>query len=315
MIRAMLLSILLLGIGGSAGAVEVVFKQTAEVNDAAVRLGDIAVFGEKTPLSEALATITVEQAPPPGETVVLRAQAIQHALLTGKAVPEETAWSGSPAITVRRLATTIDAERIMALIADYIHDQQKNLPEAKVAFLPAALPLPFHLPTGELATEVIPSNPGILGSSRFSLIFRIDDQVVKNMSVRGRVEATADIVVASQILPRGSILRPEMLSVAPADISNLSAPHFEPNDLVGKLLTRSLKAGSPILGGMVESLPVVRRGEKVKMVLNSGPLHLTASGFAHTDGRLDEMIRVQNLSSNKLVYCRVAAPGVVEVLL
>ncbi len=313
--RLFFIILLLLGLYRTTGATEIIFKQTAEVGDDSVRLGDVALFDEKTPLTEALATLTVGQAPPPGETVVLRAQAIQHILLVGKAVPEDFSWSGSPAITVRRLATTVDPERIMAAIADFIREQQKNLPEATVKFTPASLPLPFHLPTGDLAIEVIPSNPGILGSSRFSLIFRVNDQVVKNMSVRGKVEATANIVVAAQAMPKGSILKPEMLALASADISELPAPQFDPNDLVGKLLTRNLKAGTPVLAGMVESLPVVRRGEKVRMVLTSGALHLTATGFAHSDGRQDETIQVQNLNSNKLVYCRVAAPGVVEVLL
>ena len=314
-IRLFLVIFLLFGLYRTTGAAEIVFKQAAEVGDGVIRLGDVAEFDEKSQLTEALATLTVGQAPPPGEAVVLRAQAIRQALLAGRAVPEDIAWSGSPAITVKRQAATIGQDEILAAIADYIREQRRNLPEAEVKFIPVALPLPFHLPTGDLAIEVIPSNPGILGSSRFSLIFRVDGQVVKNMSVRGKVEAIADIVVAGQALPKGSILRPEMLALAPADISELAAPQFDPNDLLGMKLTRNLRAGSPVLAGMVESLPVVRRGEKVKMVLTSGALHLTATGLAHSDGRIDEMIRVQNLSSNKLIYCRVAAPGIVEVLL
>ena len=315
MIKVMLIVLLIFGLCRTTGATEIIFKQTADVDDAVIRLGDVANLGEKTELTQALATLTVGQAPPPGEPIVLRAQTIQHALLTGKAVPEDTAWSGSPAITVNRLGVTIGPDRIMTIIADYIHDQKKNLPEAEVKFIPTSLPLPFQLPKGELATEVIPSNPGILGSSRFSLIFRVGNEVVKNMSVRGKIEAIANVVVTGQALPKGSILKPELLSTAPTDISDLVAPQFEPNDLTGMKLTRSLRAGSPVLAGMVESLPVVRRGEKVKIFLNSGSMHISATGFAFTDGRIDEMIRVQNLSSNKLIYCRVAAPGLVEVLL
>jgi flagella basal body P-ring formation protein FlgA len=311
------LLILLLGFGfcGTAGALEISMKHTSEVNDSVIRLGDVANFDEKSQLSEALATLTVGSAPPPGESIVFRAKSIQQALLASKAVPEDITWSGSPAVTVNRQGATVGPEQIMSFIAGYIRDQKKNLPEAEVKFVPEALPLPFQVPVGDLAVEVIPANPGILGSSRFSLIFRIGNQVVKNMSVRGKVEAIARVVVTSESLQKGTILKAESLTTAPTDISELAAPQYDPAELVGMKLNRSLRAGIPVLAGMVETLPVVHRGDKVKIVLNSGAMHVTATGVAAADGRITDMIRVQNISSNKLIYCRVNAPGLVEVLL
>jgi flagella basal body P-ring formation protein FlgA len=66
---------------------------------------------------------------------------------------------------------------------------------------------------------------------------------------------------------------------------------------------------------MVKALPVVRSGERVKIIITSGSMILTATGLAYSDGQINQMIRVQNLRSRKIVYCRVAAPGLVEVLL
>ena len=51
------------------------------------------------------------------------------------------------------------------------------------------------------------------------------------------------------------------------------------------------------------------------MVINHGSMHLSTVGIARNNGRQDQMIRVQNINSNKIVYCRVAAPGLVEVVL
>ena len=315
MTRVFLIVLLLSFSPHTTGAAEIIFKQTAEVSDTVIHLGDIASFNEETGLTVALASQIIGQAPSPGEAIVLRSLTLKQNLLAGKNVPEETTWSGSPSITVTRKGITVGPERIQAIIAEYLLGQKKNLPEAEVRFIPSSLPLPFVLPTGELSYEVIPSNPAILGSSRFSIIFRVDNDVAKNMSVRGQIEAIANVVVTAQALKRGTILKPQDLTMAPMDISDLNNPQFEPADLLEMKLTKSLRAGTPVLAGMVESLPVVRRGEKVKIVINSGALHVSATGFAFTDGRLDEMIRVQNISSNKLVYCRVAAPGLVEVIL
>jgi flagella basal body P-ring formation protein FlgA len=51
------------------------------------------------------------------------------------------------------------------------------------------------------------------------------------------------------------------------------------------------------------------------MIVETGVMHLTATGFAHSDGKLDQTIKVQNINSNKTVHGRVTGPGVVEVLL
>jgi len=306
---------MILSLVQTAGALEITFKKSCSVDDSVIRLGDVAGFDEETEMSRALASQIVGQAPAPGEKISLHSLDVKELLVAGQSLPRDIHWMGSPDVSVARLGETIGAEKIKAIIAEYLKNNQNNLPEAEVRFIPSALPLPFTLPRGELSQEVIPSNPAILGSSRIAIIFRVDGKVVKNMSVRGNIEALAEVVVAAGALKRGDILSPRDLTIQVMDIGSLDNPGLDLKDLVGKKLQRTLRAGSPVLLSMVEALPVVRRGERVKMVINSGALHLTATGLAHSDGALDQMIRVQNISSNKTVYCRVAAPGLVEVML
>lgn len=313
--KVILILCLLIGSVLSANALEISFKANGAVDEATIRLGDLADFDQQTEMARALATLPVGQAPSPGEKSSLRAMDIKEFVLSSQKLPSDIRWTGSPIITVLRNGITIGPDKIQKIIANFIKKNQSQLPEAEIRFIPDSLPLPFTLPIGELSYEVTPSNPGILGSSRLSIIFRIDDTVVKNMSVRGEIEALAQIVVCTGSLKRGEILRPQDLKTALMDISSIDNPGFEPDDFIGKKLQRSLRAGSPVLLSMVEALPIVRRGERVKIEINSGPLHLTATGLAGSDGALDEMIQVRNINSNKMVYCRVAAPGLVEVIL
>ncbi len=313
--KVIIILCLLFGSVQLADALDITFKQNGSVDDSVIRLGDIVSFDQQTEMAKALATQPVGQAPAPGETISLSSVSIKEHLAASQTLPQDIQWTGSPTVTVLRSGIGIGPEQIQTIIADYIKKNQNNLPEAEIRFVPESLPLPFTLPTGDLSYEVTPSNPSILGSSRFSIIFRVNNTVVKNMSVRGKIEALAQVVVCAGNLNRGEILRPQHLQTALMDISSIETPSFEPNDLIGKKLKRSLRAGSPVLLSMVETLPIVRRGERVKIVINSGPLHLTATGLANSDGAMDEMIRVRNISSNKTIYCRVAAPGLVEVIL
>ena len=313
--KVLLILLLIIGLVQTADALEITFKANGSIDDSVIRLGDIVTFNKETEMARALATLIVEQAPAPGNKCSLRSEDIIDYLVSSQSLPQDILWKGSPTITVLRSSITVGPERIQTIIAEYLQDNQNNLPDAEIRFVPSSLPLPFTLPTGDLTHEIIPSKPGILGSSRFSIIFRVNDNVVKNMSIRGKLEALADVVVSTGPLKKRQILRPEHLTTTLMDIGSKGNPILDPNDLIGKKLKKSLRSGSPILLSMVETQPLVQRGERVKIVINSGSLHLTATGVARSDGIQDQMIRVQNINSNKIVHCRVAAPGLVEVML
>lgn len=298
-----------------AFSAEITLISKAEVSGSVIRLGDIADFNLESSIAEALASVLVGQAPPPGEKLSIRSINIKRNLIKTKKVPLHLNWEGPGTVVVHRTGMKFDAERVQEIINEYLANNSAIFPDAKISFTPQSLPLPFFLPLGKLVYEVVPSHPGIIGSSRFSIIFKVDNSVVKNMSVRGKLEVLGEVVVAAHSLKRGSLLRPRDLTTAIIDLGRSLDIARDPAELVGKKLKKSVQAGSPITQKIVESLPIIYRGQKVKIVLSTGSLFLTATGLAHSDGKLEEMIRVQNLSSNKILYCRVAAPGLVEVML
>lgn len=298
-----------------AQAFDVTFKKTATVDDKLVTLGDVATISGLSEIEQSLLTIPVANSPAPGEKAFLRSVNIKKYLSSSQTLPEDINWNGSSSVAVTRSGTTINAQQMLRYISDYFRSQEDSLPLAVIRFIPSSHPLPFTLPKGELSCDVIPSNPGILSSSRFSLIFRVNDRVVKNMSIRGRVEARANIITTAIPVKKGTILTPRHIKETVMDISELKDPGFSVDEFLGKKIKRSLRAGSPIKVSMVESLPVIHRGEKVKIVIQSGSMLLTATGLAHSDGKINELIRVQNLNSSKVVFGRVTAPGIVEVIL
>jgi flagellar basal body P-ring formation protein FlgA len=315
MTQFLLTIIILLGCIESSLALEITFLKSAQVDDAVVRLGDVAKFDQQTPMASALATQPVGQAPTPGSSLVLRSQNIKQYLVSNQSIiGEDISWSGAPSINVTRQGIVIDQDRVQAIIAEFL-SKSKNLPKAEIRFIPSSLPLPFAIPKGELSCEVIPSNPGIISSSSFSLIFKVNGNVVKNMSVRGKLEVLAKIIVAAEPLKKGLIIKPQHLKSAVIDINEIANPESDPHQLIGMQLNRNLGVDTPVLASMVEALPVVKRGQRVKIIAESGTLHLTATGFAQSDGKIDQVIKVQNIQSTKTVYGKVTSPGIVEVLL
>lgn len=207
----------------------------------------------------------------------------------------------------------VTPEQVRSFLEDYLLSKQAFLPQARVGFRILELPEAFQVPAGQLSCDIHPSDPKILGSRRFTLIFRVDGQVVKNTAVRGELEAIAPVVIAAGELRRGTILAQSDLNVAELDLAGIRNPCSDPAELIGKKLKRSVRLGDPIDRQMVEFPPVIKRGELVTLTARKGALVLSATGVAREDGNAGETITVRNNASQKDVQARVVSPGAVDV--
>jgi flagellar basal body P-ring formation protein FlgA len=83
--------------------------------------------------------------------------------------------------------------------------------------------------------------------------------------------------------------------------------------LQGHRLKRSLPAGTALTVDMLVPDVVVRRGQQVTLIAASGPVEIRAQGHALTEGGVADRVRVQNMSSLKVVEGVVESDSVVRV--
>ncbi len=297
----------------SSMALEITFSPKAEVTTSFICLGDVAEFSEDSPLAIALATKHITVSPKAGKSASLNTAEIITNINKKSALDSSIQWKGPPVINVTRKGITIGPADIESSIAEYLEEKSNDLPIADYLFVPREFPLPFMVPTGELSVDVIPATPKVLGSRRFSLVYKIDNKTVKNISIRGTLEALASVAVLTQNVKRGAILNPAMVELQTKDLSKLRAPCTNLREVLGKRLTRSLRSGSILDLSSIDFPPLIHKGQFVKMVVNHNGMYLTASGIASMNGKLNQTIRVLNTGSRKEIFCRVAAPGIVEV--
>lgn len=304
-----LLLFLLLGASG-ASAQEISLRADALVADAMVTLGDLAELDEDT---APFAALQLMRSPDPGQERVLSAALIRQALLQRAPELNQATWAGAQTVTVRRDGLVIDQPALEQLLSGYLKANRERLPKARIAFKNMQFPPSFVLPKGKLVTEVIPADSRILGSRRFTVIFRVDGQVVRNLSLRGELEALAPVVVAAADLDRGTVLREADLNLVEMDLTSLRNPCLDPGAVLGQKLKRPVRQGTPLDPATVEMPPVISRGETVTILLSRGALSLTARGQALESGLQDETIRVRNNDSQRDISGRVVEPGVVIV--
>lgn len=315
MVRSILLICLFCMAAIPCYGLEITFRQTAEVDAVAIKLGDIADFDSKSEFARAMASRTVGQTGQPGQDVTIDTAALIRQIAGSSDLPADLMWSGASTVTVHRKSITIGPDKIQEILDDYFTSRSAEMPPADTRFIIDALPVPFALPTGELKWDVIPSDPDIIGSNRISIIFSVDGKVRKNMSVHGRFEALAPVAVATVQLAKGTLIEENHVTMVTKDITKFSAPCLNPAELKGKIVTRTIRQGALIEMSAVQQPAVIRKGEMVKIVLNRGNLFLSTQGVAKSNGAMNEMIKVQNVNSNKILNCRVSAAGIVEVVL
>lgn len=314
--RTTLTLIYLLLLSVPAMATDITFAPGSIISNDTITLSDIASFSDTSPLARALGSQIVGSAPDPGRIQALDAREIIKKIQKLNNINlAEINWTGSAIITVARESTTISYEKIEQIITDYITENLHRLPEADISFIPDSQPLPFQIQTGSLSWDVIPSSPDIIGSSRFSIIFKVNGKVRKNMSVNGRIKAITPVVISTRRLKYGETITPDSVIVGMRDISSVQSYSKSVSDVTGSIVKRTINQGAILGPDSIAKPPIIKRGELVKITVNYNGLVLTATGIAKSDGLLDEMIRVKNVQSNKLIYCRVQAPGLVEVTL
>lgn len=296
-------------------ALDITFQKNVQVSADHILLGDIALFSEKSSLSSELSAQVVSSSPEPGQAIILDGREVIREMLRKTNIPHSTRWLGAAAIDVERPGDEITATDIQNAIDRFIKKAAQRLPEAEISFTPKQPPHSFFVPKGKREIEAIPSDPDIIGSSTFTIIIRVDGKVRSNSTINGKLTAIAKVPVTREAIARGSQITPADIAMVKQDITPLKLPLLTRRDVLGKMARHALKKGSVVEARDIQQPPLVQKGQLVRILLNRGELHLTATGVARTAGIRNQTIRVQNLNSRKLIYCRVTAPGIVEVIL
>ncbi len=171
------------------------------------------------------------------------------------------------------------------------------------------------VPAGKVDYEFIaPRRWQGWGKTLLGLVIRVDDQLVKNMSITVEVAALAEVVVALHPLPRNAVVEQSDVSLQKRDLATTSEKVcFSLSDVLGKRVRVPLRVNTPIRSDYLERVPLVKYGQFVTIVVETGDLRVTATGVARGKGAEGDLVMVQNMSSKKVVQGRVVDEGTVAV--
>lgn len=147
-----------------------------------------------------------------------------------------------------------------------------------------------------------------------ALVVRVNGVVEKNLSLRLLVDARTEMVTATRQLLAGTVLTAEDLQLQKQDLASAGgAPVKNISDASGKKLRTTLRAGAPVRSNQLVNVPVVVSGQLVTIVAENAGVRITVSGRAKSAGGTGDLIRVQNMVSNKEIPARIVDASTVRV--
>jgi len=137
---------------------------------------------------------------------------------------------------------------------------------------------------------------------------------VRTESVRTRIEVLRDIVIAARALPAGTVLTDSDVRTIQKWVRRIHPQSLTSLDTTsGKRLTIQIASGTEILATMLKDTPLVRKGKMVRMVFDNGLVHIVTVGLSEEDGIAGNIVRVKNITSNKIIYARVLSDSLVGI--
>lgn len=128
------------------------------------------------------------------------------------------------------------------------------------------------------------------------------------------VESEIDVLVLRNSMPRDAHLAAADLETQRRRVPGFGAAYITNVALLrDQHLKRPTTAGTVLAADMLTRDLVVKRGQHVLLVFDNGTLAIQAQGLAMADGGTSDRIRVQNLSSLKVVEGTIESGNLVRV--
>jgi len=130
-----------------------------------------------------------------------------------------------------------------------------------------------------------------------------------------RVIGTTPVAVTVHAIVTGSVLTANDLRVEQHDLSELPQGFFDdPAVAVGLTAARPISGGAVLTNQQLVASKAVQRGQAVTLLADAGGMQVRMAGRALSDGLVNQRVRVQNLSSGKVVEGVARSAQVVEII-
>src|SRR6202522_2765414 len=131
-----------------------------------------------------------------------------------------------------------------------------------------------------------------------------------------RIVGTTTVTLAARAIVTGAVLTAKDVRTEQRDVSELPPGYMDdPTVAIGLTASRPISSGAVITNQFLVAARAVQRGQSVTLVADLGGMSVRTAGRALADGLVNQRVKVQNLSSGKIVEGIARSEQVVEIIL
>jgi len=302
-------------------ALEILSQQPVTVNvpkkvwvsNPRIYLKDIATINAPAHLSEKIADIYLTYAPKPGKKKDLKADWIDSRI-RALSFYEDIELSIPINVEIIRASQMVSQEDYFNYFNDYI---AKHIGE-NVRFEVSRFQVKGNtpLPVGRLTVNVQrQASVDLRGYVSLTVSILVNDNFVQRVGLSGWIDRFEDIVCAARPLSRNHIVSRHDVLLNARNVSKIKDMYYtRVADVLGKQIKRKVGNGAIIFSSLIETPPLIYKGDKVTIIAESNTLIVKTMGIALSDGYAGEQIRVKNTMSNKVIQASVVNANTVKVL-
>ncbi len=158
--------------------------------------------------------------------------------------------------------------------------------------------------------------PGSRSLGNTTIGVRCTDAGSWSIYVPAHIDVFAPVLVARQPLMRGTVAQVADFEPAERNLANMPYGYYtDPHAIAGMVVKRTIMAATVITPQMLQAPKLVRRGEHVVIIAETGNLRIRSSGKALGDGKSGDLVRIETSGSRRIIDGIVVSQGVVKVTL
>ena len=293
--------------------VKITISETNFVKKPYVFLKDIADIHASQFLKETLDNIEVGRSPKPGQVKIFDKNRILSLIEHQRYLPENIIFISPLQIYVKRLSQEISKKEIQQFVelklAKIFKGKDYKLKKLHIRGLE-------QYPEGKIklqfdSKQMINNN----GKLKFYINVIIDGNQEDRLNISGQVAVYEDIFFAQNSLARGDVISRNCVYQDKKNIYNLRGGFINSFDeLDGKTVKSTVRKGDYFKHNILVESPLIKKGDIVRLIVKNDNLLIVTSGLSKENGFENELIKVENLGSGRLVRGIVKEKSKVEVV-
>ena len=209
----------------------------------------------------------------------------------------------------------VPREEIRQAVVQFLKRSHPWRTAAEVRIQDVRIPARVVLSTPRYDISVrVPPNTRYLGHTPVEIIFNRGKIGQKKIWVRTYLEVLNPVVVTRRPMARNQIISTDDVYLEKRDLTRVPPGAItKVDEVVGLRLKRTLGVGAVLRSALVDKPLVVRRGDVVKLLIETASLRITALGRVDERGGIGDTVRVTNLDSKRKVYGQVVDSQTIRV--